>query len=123
MTPRQTRLQETLDQLVARPGTRGALLVSRDGFCMMNNFDSLPAAETFSAMSATLVGAAEAAFAEFGSDGPTRVVIESTRTRMVAEGAGGEMLLVALTEASAPLDETLKDVSAATSEIARILAS
>lgn len=123
LTDKQKRLQDTLDGLGAQPGVRGAVLVSRDGFCMMNRCPAMPAAETFSAMSATLFGAAEAAFAEFANDGPRRVIVESASARMVAEGAGGELILVAVLDASKPLADALKQVTAAAADVARAMST
>lgn len=121
LTENQTRLQATLDALRSNGEVRGALLISRDGFCMMNQYDALPGADTFSAMSATLMGAAEAALAELGDHAPLRVVVETRHGRLVATGVTKEILLVAIADVSAALDPLVKRVERAAEDVARIL--
>lgn len=121
MTDKQARLKAALDDLSSHPGVQGAVLVSRDGFCMMNRFDALPGADTFSAMSATLVGAAEAALAEVGDGAPTRIVVETKKGRMVAVGVSADMLLVAVTDGSLKLDGLVERVQRAAEDVGRLL--
>lgn len=117
LTDLQTRLGQTLETLVATDGVKGAVLVSRDGFTMLNHHADLLAAETFSAMTATLFGASEAALSELTSEPPSRIVIEAGATRLVAMGAGGEVLLVAQTSLDIVLDDALKLVEAAAKDV------
>lgn len=121
-TDRQQRLQETLDQVVAHPGVTGALLITRDGFSMMNRCPRLPAPETFAAMSATMLGAAEAALGELGDGKTPRVVVESDRRRIITVGATEELLLVTVTETSLRLDDVMPRLEAAAQTVAKLVA-
>ncbi len=121
LTQKQTHLQTALDALADAPGMVGAVLVSRDGFCMMNRFKALPGAETFSAMSATLMGAAEAALNEIGTERPLRIIVETSRHRMVTAGATGELLVVAMSEIATPLADVLMLVESAAAQIATVM--
>lgn len=96
LSERQTRLQAVLDRLREQANLQGAVLVSRDGFCIMNRLPRLPAAETFSAMSAMVLGAAEAALAEMGEEAPSGILIETRTTRMAVVAVSRELALVAL---------------------------
>lgn len=118
---RQHKLEEALDKLVTEPGLVGALLVSRDGFPIVNRFARVLAAETFSAMSATFVGAAEAALAEAGMAGTARFVIEVGEERLVALGATGELLLVVIAKTSSPLDTVVAKANATVSQIKQVV--
>lgn len=120
-TDRQQRLQETLDAVVAQPGVFGALLVTRDGFCMMNRCAKVPAAETLSAMTATLLGAAEAALAEVGGEGTPRVVIESKHRRMLVVAATEELLLVGVTDVSVRAEDFASRLDVAAQTVAKLV--
>lgn len=96
LSDRQARLQPLLDRLLDEDGLQGAVLVSRDGFCMMNRIPRLPGADTFSAMSATLIGAADAAFGELGEDRVSGVLVETPKSRMAVVNVTREMVLVVL---------------------------
>lgn len=121
LTEKQSRLQEALDRLCASPGVKGVVLVSRDGFAMMNRYKELQAAETFSAMGATLVGAAEAAINEVATGAPQRVIVETATERMVAAGATAELLLMVVAESTLPSHELVERVDRCAQEVARLL--
>lgn len=120
-TTTQIRLQEALDALVASARLQGALLVTRDGFCILNRLPALPAAETLSAMGATLVGAAEAALAELNASGHVSVLVDDGRLRLLAEGAGREHLLFVVADKSQPLERLLEETRATATLVARAL--
>lgn len=121
MTDKQQRLEEALKRLVGDGEVRGAVLVSRDGFCVLNQFNRLPSPETFSAMSATLVGAAEAALSELGVRHATRVVVSTETDRLVTVGATDELLLVALLDGDAALEASLGRIDEAARSVAKIV--
>jgi predicted regulator of Ras-like GTPase activity (Roadblock/LC7/MglB family) len=119
---RQQRLQAMLKQLVAQPGIVGAALVSRDGIRVMDLWKrEIFNKETFSAMSATLMGAAEIALAETGGAKARRVIAETSGGRMAVVGSGGELVLVALGDASLPLDKFLAAVEGAADLVPKIV--
>lgn len=118
---KQERLRETLEKLSAEPGVAGALLVSRDGFCILNACPALPAPETFAAMTATLLGAAEASFGEAGGGPARKAIVEGESNRIVAVGVNEEYILVALTELALPADRAAARVEDAASQVASVL--
>lgn len=120
-TDRQQRLQETLDAVVAQAGVLGALLVTRDGFCMMNRVAKVPAAETLSAMTATMLGAAEAALAEVGGEGTPRVTLETKARRMVVVTATDELLLVGISDTSVRAEDLAARLEAAAQTVAKLV--
>lgn len=95
---RNGSLQGVLDGLAASPGMVGAVLVSRDGFCMMKACNRLSNPEVFSAMAAAFVGAAEAALLELGEGGAPRILVETPHTRLLALPATEGMLLIAIAQ-------------------------
>ena len=120
-TDRQRRLEETLDAVAAQPGFLGALLVTRDGFCLLNRSAKLPAPETLSAMTATMLGAAEAALAEIGGDAAPRVAVETPRHRMLVVGATAEVCIVGITDASVPAADLAARLDVAAGTVAKLL--
>lgn len=121
MTLRQERVQEILDALGREPGVRGALLVTRDGLCALNRSRGLPQADTFSAMCAALVGAAEAALAEWNESAPARVTVETPGMGLVLVGIDAEVVLVAATERGAQHDKLRPHVDAAAARLAEAI--
>lgn len=117
LTNLQQRLGQTLDGLLGRDGFEGALLVSRDGFTMLNRHATLTAPDTFSAMVATMFGASEAALTELGEKAPSRIVIASAGSRLVAFGAGTEVILVVQTSLDVALEDALDTAEAAAKDI------
>ncbi|MHB8605340.1 MAG: roadblock/LC7 domain-containing protein [Thermoplasmatota archaeon] len=122
MTEKEKRLQEALDKLAAQPGLHGALLISRDGFPLIGRSPRLPNPETFSAMSAALLGAAEASINEIGGGETRRVLIETRTDRLIAIGLTDELLLVVLGAASHPLEKAFAVVEAAATDLAKLVA-
>ncbi len=121
-TDRQQRLQEALDHLVGHDGVQGALVVTRDGFVILNLCPSLPAPETFAAMSATLVGAAEAAMGELGREPVPRVVVETPERRVAATVATDELLVIAVTDRSTDADDLWPKLEATAQTVAKLVA-
>jgi predicted regulator of Ras-like GTPase activity (Roadblock/LC7/MglB family) len=120
---RQQRLEGALQALVAERGIVGAVLLSRDGIRVMDRWRrAVGNRETFSAMSATLMGAAEIALAELGAAQTRRVIAETATCTIVVVGAGEELLLVAQAEADVPLQELLPRVDAAAAQVAKVVA-
>jgi predicted regulator of Ras-like GTPase activity (Roadblock/LC7/MglB family) len=91
---RYQQMRELLAKATQQEGIVGASLITRDGLSVMNTNESVGAPETFSAMSAALMGAAETAFYELGGSGEIRVTAEAEKHKMVALGASRDMLLV-----------------------------
>lgn len=117
----QRRLEETLDAVV-EDGVLGAMLVTRDGFCMMNRCRAVPAPETLSAMTATMLGAAEAALGEMGGgEGPPRVHLETPTRRVLVLAVTPELLLVGVSDPTVPAETLRARLDKAAEIVARIV--
>lgn len=118
MMEQQERLQKTLDGLVAEDGVLGSALVSRDGIPVLSSFSQRLDQRTFSilvegAMVATLMGAAEEAMEELEAGEIEHITIETAEFRMIILGASPDLLFLAITDASIPLQEVLAPLTAA----------
>ncbi|HEV8360432.1 MAG TPA: roadblock/LC7 domain-containing protein [Candidatus Thermoplasmatota archaeon] len=123
VTNKQQTLQAALRNLADEPGVVGALLVSRDGIRVLEVWKrDMWNKETLSAMSATLMGAAEVALSEgLGADRGGRVVAEIGKKRMAILGPTHEMLLVVIADAQVSFDRLLGLAEAASLVVHRTL--
>lgn len=91
--------EAVLDGLV-KQGLLGAGLVGRDGLPLILRFPHSVQHETFSAMSAAVLGASEAALQEMAEVAPAVVTIETSRLRLAVAGIDDSHILVAASPAS-----------------------
>lgn len=89
----RAQAQAVLDELVAK-GLNGAGLVGRDGLPLLLRFPRVQE-ETFSAMAAALLGAAEAALLELAESAPATAWLEAGKVRLAVVGLDDRTLLVA----------------------------
>lgn len=94
MADQRGQAQAALDALTAG-GLLGAGLVSRDGLPVLMRFKRSIQEETFSAMSAAMLGAAEAALHELANPGPASALVETAEVRLYIAGIDDVHLLVA----------------------------
>lgn len=118
---RQTKMRSLLDGLSKAKNVAGATLITRDGLCVMKSDSSIVAPETFSAMSAALMAAAETAFYELGGAGELRVTAETERAKMVALGASDTLLLVVIGKGNANAADLLREAEASAREFRLLL--
>ncbi len=104
-------------------GVEASIVASRDGLLMASNIPSsiCARAETFAAMSATMLGAAETATTELGKGVPGRIIVESEHGKLIATGAGSKALFVVLTEPNAGLGLILVELEIAAEKIKKML--
>lgn len=121
MKDRQEKLDALLEGLAGEAGVLGASLVSRDGLAVRTVGSVEMNRETFSAMTATLVGAAEIALAELDGGAPRSIVCSTPRVRLVLVGATHDLLLVAYADGNAALDALVPRVEAAAGSVAAIV--
>ena len=119
---RREKMRSLLDGLSKQKGVVGATLITRDGLCVMNSDKALASSETFSAMTAALMGAAETAFYELGGAAKLRVTAETDKSKMVAVGASDELLLVLVGNGTSSAVDLLKHAETAAKEL-RLLVS
>ena len=117
MIPLQQELSRVLEDALKAPGVLGVALISRDGLCVKAAGRPEMHRETFSAMTATLMGAAEIALGEFDG-GKTRSIVAATdRVRMVLLGASRDLLLVATLQTDADVAQLLPKLEKAAREV------
>ncbi len=97
-------LEEVLDEIRSIPSVYEATVVSRSGMHIAGDAPKGVHLETFVAMSAILLGAAETATAEL-KDKLQNVSIELSRGRMVLVSAGNRALLVLTASKEIPASE------------------
>jgi hypothetical protein len=114
-------LNEVLQDLDRMTGIEGSAIVSRDGLVIVSHLPTRVGREAFSAMSATMLGAAETAMMELARDPPERVLVETKTTRMVITGASSETLLVVLCKYNVNLGMLFIQAEKSVSKIKEIL--
>ena len=115
------RLDEVLTDLKNVNGIESAVVATRDGLLIAANTLSGTHPETFAAMSATMLGAAEMATNDLNNGSVKRIIVESEDCRMVATGSGSKSLLVVLTEANSGLGLILVELEKSARAIDEIL--
>ncbi|KAB3548000.1 MAG: roadblock/LC7 domain-containing protein [ANME-2 cluster archaeon] len=113
-------LNKVLSDLMKTGEIESSVIASRDGLLMVSRMQKGDD-ETFAAMSATMLGAAETASAELEKGIPDRVIVESNNGKLVAIGAGPKALVVVLTPPDVSLGLVLVELGKAADEIKKIL--
>ena len=114
-------LEIVLSELKQVGGVEASAAASRDGLLIKAIMPSGQHAETFAAMSATMLGAAETATTELGKGIPERVIVESDHGKLIATGAGPKALLVVLTTPEAGLGLILLEMDKAAHKVKELL--
>ncbi|KCZ72487.1 hypothetical protein ANME2D_00914 [Candidatus Methanoperedens nitroreducens] len=102
-------------------GVEACAAVSRDGLLIRAIVQNWQFAESFAAMSATMLGAAETATVELGKGIPHRVIVESGQGRLVAVGAGPRALLVVTVDSDTGLGLVLIELEKAAKKLKELL--
>jgi hypothetical protein len=114
-------LEKILRDLKSVGDIEVSAVVSRDGLLMASNIPQDVQGETFAAMSATMLGAAETAVSELQKGKPDKVIVESKEGKIIAKGAGPKALLVAMTDPSAGLGLVLVEMDKASNKVQGVL--
>lgn len=88
--------KKILSDLEANADIEGGFITTRDGILIYTNIEDVHA-ETFAAMSATLLSSAEVALDEVNGGVPKRIVVEGKNKKIVAVGAGAHAMLAVVT--------------------------
>nr|QNO43343.1 hypothetical protein HGIJHJJE_00008 [Methanosarcinales archaeon ANME-2c ERB4] len=116
---------EMLGKVLADLGKIGdveaSAVATRDGLLMNADMHNMGDQETFVAMSATMLGAAETAAIELGKGIPNRVIVESDDGKLICMGAGPKALLVVMTAPEAGLGLVLVEMAKATEKIEKLI--
>ena len=115
------RLNEVLSDLKKVDGIESTAIATRDGLLIAANTFMGTHPETFAAMSATILGAAEAATSNLKNGSVNRIIVESEDCRMVTMGSGPKSLVVVLTEVNSGLGLILVELEKGARRINEIL--
>ncbi len=121
MTDTIDLIDKLLSDLKKSGGVESCAAVSRDGLLIKSSIQKEQLAESFAAMSATMLGAAETASTELGKGVPNRVIVESTQGRLIAVGAGPKALLVVIVNPDAGLGLILLELDKSAKKLKELL--
>ena len=121
MTDTIDLVDKLLSDLKKSGGVEACAAVSRDGLLIRSSMQKEQFAESFAAMSATMLGAAETASTELGKGVPNRVIVESTQGRLIAVGAGPKALLVVIVNPEAGLGLILLELDKTVKKLKELL--
>lgn len=114
-------MNQILCELNGLSGVNASAIVSRDGLLMASDIPEGLHGETFAAMSATMLGAAETVIGELEKGIPERVIVESNMGKMVATGAGPKALIVVLADTGIGLGLVLVEIEKASEKLKELL--
>lgn len=116
---------EMLGKVLIDLGKIGAIeasaIATRDGLLMSANMHADGDPETFVAMSATMLGAAETAASELNKGVPNRVIVETDDGKLICMGAGPKALVVAMAAPDAGLGLVLVELAKAAGKIEKLI--
>lgn len=121
MMDRQQRLDALLQEFAKEPGVLGVALVSRDGLAVRSTGKLALSRETFSAMAATTIGAAEIAVAELDGGKTHHLIAVTDRIKLIVLGVTRDLLLIACTQADAPHERLLPRLESAAQTVALVV--
>jgi len=121
MTDTIELIDKLISELKKSGGVEACAAVSRDGLLIRSSMQKEQFAESFAAMSATMLGAAETASTELGKGVPNRVIVESTQGRLIAVGAGPKALLVVIVSPEAGLGLILLELDKTAKKLKELL--
>lgn len=121
MATTKEMLEKVLKDMEKIGDVDASLVVSRDGLLMAADIPTDVNAETFAAMTATMLGAAETAVSELGKEVPERVIAESDEAKMIVCGAGPKALFVVMTGPETGLGLILVEMDGAAEKIKGLL--
>ncbi len=114
-------LEKVLKDINNIGGVETSAVASRDGLLICSTIPRKQHAETFVAMSATMIGAAETATTELGKGIPERIIVETKSGKIIGTGAGQKALLLVMTKPDANLGLILIEMTKASDQIKNIL--
>ena len=115
------RLDEVLKDLKNVDGIESAAIATRDGLLIAANTLSGTHPETFAAMSATMLEAAEIATSTLNNGSINRIIVESGDCRIVALGSGSKSFVAVLTSANSGIGLILVELENGSRRINEIL--
>ncbi len=114
-------LEKVLRDINNIGGVDASAIASRDGLLICSTISKKGHAETFVAMCATMIGAAETATTELGKGIPDRIIVESKSGKIIGAGAGPKAVLLVMTKPDAGLGLVLLEMTRVSEKIKQIL--
>jgi uncharacterized protein len=108
MVTAQETLSGLLQKFNSEHHTRGSAVVTRDGLPMVSALPASINRETFAAMTATMLGAAETAASELETTAASQVVAVFDKLVLIAVGAGPELLVITMAEGQTDPDPLIR---------------
>ena len=114
-------IEKVLANLKKVRGVEACAAVSRDGLLISSVMQNERFAESFAAMSATMLGAAETATTELNKGVPYRVIVESKHGGLITVGAGSKALIVVLVNSNTGLGLILLELDKSAAKLKELL--
>ena len=114
-------LEKVLADLKRTRAVQSSAIVSREGLLMASNISGGVSAETFAAMSAAMLGAAESTTSELKMGAPEEVTIKLKEAELITISAGPEALLTVVTNPGSKLGLLLVEMKKASGKIRKLL--
>lgn len=114
-------IESTLKEIDKTGGIESIAIASRDGLLIYSTLKNQKRAEVLVALSATMVGAAEAASNELGKGSPERTIVESKNGKIIGYGAGPKAILLVMTVPGLNLGLVLVEMKKASEKIKQVL--
>jgi len=114
-------VEKILTDLKKVGGVEACAAATRDGLLIRAIMPQEQFAESFAAMSATMLGAAETASTELGKGLPNRVIVESEHGRLITVGAGPKALLMVIVNSDAGLGLILLELEKSAKKLKELL--
>ena len=122
MATKAEMLGKALRDLNRAGDIEASVVISRDGLLMMSDFVQRSyGAETFAAMSATMLGAAKTTTPELKKGIPDRVIVETRGGKLITLCAGPKALLVVMTSPEVGLGLILVEMEKTADKIRGLL--
>jgi uncharacterized protein len=114
-------MESTLKEIDKTGGIESSAIASRDGLLIHSTLRDQKRAELLVALSATMVGAAEAASNELGKGIPETTIVESKNGKIIGYGAGPKAILLVMTRPGLNLGLVLIEMKKASEKIKQVI--
>lgn len=119
--PKIEMMEGILKEINKTGGIVASAIASRDGLLICSSLSDQQQAETLVAMSATMIGAAEAAAYELGKGIPDNIVVESKNGKLIVIGAGRKALILVMARPDSSLGLVLIQMKKASEKTIHVL--
>ena len=121
MGTKEEELKKVIDEFQSAGDVIGAAVVRRDGLMIFSSLPEDVNSKAVAAMSAAIVGTGETASNELGIGSLNQVMVESASGKLIAIGAGPEVIFAAIVKAKSNMGLVLMNMERAAKKIVRII--